>query len=166
MNFFYTPLEQFDEVRWVSQRVVETLEPYGLFISEREFDANQLYVNSYGVSSSTISTFSQLRQGESTLLLVIILIALVGHFAPIMANQTFSFAEGFNFFFFLAAINVFTGFFVRLWFTDFFFIQEEVSSSSLNSFKKVELFSQNIQEEVSRYINESSQEEIEILQQT
>jgi hypothetical protein len=40
--------------------------------------------------------------------------------------------------------------------------QEEVSSSNLNSFKKVELFIQNIQEEVSIYINESSQEEIEI----
>jgi hypothetical protein len=43
-----------------------------------------------------------------------VLLALVGHFAPIRANQAFSLAEGFSFFFFLAAINVFTGFFVRL----------------------------------------------------
>ena len=133
MNFLFTPLEQFDEVMWVSQRVVETLEPYGLFISEREFDASQLYVNSYGISSSSVS-FSNLRQGEQALLAIVVLTGLIGHFAPIVANQVFSFTEGFTFLFFLAAINVFTGFFVRFWFTDFFFIEEEVSSQGHEGF--------------------------------
>ena len=133
MNLFFTPLEQFDEVRWVSQRVVETLAPYGLFISEREFDASQLYVNSYGISSSSVS-FANLRSEEITLLVILILISLLGHFSPIRASQAFTFVEGFTFLFFLAAINVFTGFFIRIWFTDFFFIQEEVNSLGHESF--------------------------------
>ncbi len=67
-NFFglFTPLEQFDEVTWLSHRVIETVEPYVLFISEREFDARQRYTNPYSVSSSSIS-FASFRQNESQL---------------------------------------------------------------------------------------------------
>jgi len=136
MNFFFTPLEQFDEVRWISQRVVETLNPYGFFISEREFDASQLYVNSYGVSSSSVS-FSSLRQSESTILVLLVVFGLLNHFAPVRVSQAFSVTEGFTYLFFFAMINVFTGFFIMIWFTDFFFIEEEVSSVSNKAFNFV-----------------------------
>lgn len=120
--YFYTPLEQFDEVNWLSHRVIETLEPYVLFISEREFDASQLYINPYGVSSSSIS-FMNLRQAES-LVFIFLLLSV-----PIISNVVAPFFQGFTPLFFLAAINVFTGFFVMIWFTDFFFISEEINSS-------------------------------------
>jgi len=92
---------------------VETLNPYGFFISEREFDASQLYVNSYGVSSSSVS-FSNLRQSESTIMVLLIVIGLLNHFAPVRANQALSVTEGFTYLFFFAAINIFTGFFVMI----------------------------------------------------
>ncbi len=112
MSFLFTPLEQFDQVTWLSHRVVETLEPYVLFISEREFDARQLYVNSYGVTSSSIS-FAGLRQNESQLILFLVVLGLFSHFAPIsVKQQVFAFSEGFAHLFFLAAINVFTGAFL------------------------------------------------------
>ena len=63
-DFFFTPLEQFDEVAWLTHRVVETVEPYVLFISEREFDARQRYTNTFGASSSSIS-YSTLYLNES-----------------------------------------------------------------------------------------------------
>jgi hypothetical protein len=105
--YFYTPLEQFDEVNWLSHRVIETLEPYVLFISEREFDASQLYINPYGVSSSSIS-FMNLRQAES-LVFIFLLLSV-----PIISNVVAPFFQGFTPLFFLAAINVFTGFFVMI----------------------------------------------------
>ncbi len=78
---FYTPLEQFDEVTWLSHRVIETVEPYALFISEREFDARQRYTNPYSVAPSSIS-FASLRQNESQLRVILLLIGLIWHFAP------------------------------------------------------------------------------------
>lgn len=112
MLFIYTPLEQFDQVTWLSHRVVETLEPYVLFISEREFDASQLYVNTYGSTSSSIS-FATLRQAESQLRLFLVALGLFSHFAPLVLKQSvFSFSEGFAHLFFLAAINIFTGAFL------------------------------------------------------
>jgi len=62
---FFTPLEQFDEVVWLSHRVIETLEPYILFISEIEFGAGHLYNNVYGTASSSTSTFASIFQVES-----------------------------------------------------------------------------------------------------
>lgn len=112
MEFLYTPLEQFDQVTWLSHRVVETLEPYVLFISEREFDARQLYVNAYGTSSSSIS-FASLRQNESQLRVILFALGLFSHFAPItLKQQVFAFSEGFAHLFLLAAINIFTGAFL------------------------------------------------------
>ena len=66
-------------------------------------------------------------QGESALI-ILALSFLIGQLTgvfPIMATLT----EGYTYLFFLATMNVFTGFFVRIWFTDFFFIQEELSLS-------------------------------------
>jgi len=134
MNFFYTPLEQFDKVIWLSHSVVETIEPYVLFMSEVDFDAEQLYSNSF--ISSSIS-FSGLRQSESQLRFIIIFIALCNHFMPVIFNHFISYTvSGFNHLIFLGLINVFTGAFIILWFTDFFFIQEQLNSTgiSLDSF--------------------------------
>jgi len=78
-----------------------------------EFGANQLYVNPYGISSSSIS-FAGLRQAESRMLLVLLALGLVGHFVPVLSTQFATFTEGFSYLFFLATINVFTGFFVMI----------------------------------------------------
>jgi len=128
---YYTPLEQFDEVVWISHRVIETVEPYVLFISEMEFGAGHLYSNVYGTASSSISTFASLFQVESEVLLLILLVTIsLSHFAPAVRNQLNTITEGFSLMFFLAAINLFTGFFIRIWFTDFFFVTNEISSSA------------------------------------
>ncbi len=114
MSFLFTPLEQFDQVTWLSHRVVETLEPYVLFISENEFDASSLYVNTYGSASSSIS-FAELRQSESQLRILLVALGLFSHFAPLtLKQQAFSFSEGFAHLFFLATINVFTGAFLAI----------------------------------------------------
>ena len=114
MSFLFTPLEQFDQVTWLSHRVVETLEPYVLFISENEFDASSLYVNTYGSASSSIS-FVNLRQSESQLRIRLVALGLFSHFAPLtLKQQLFSVSEGFAHLFFLAAINIFTGAFLAI----------------------------------------------------
>ena len=127
MSFLFTPLEQFDEVMWISQRVIETLEPYGLYISEMEFDASQLYVNSYGASSSSVS-FVNLMRGESVIFILglVFIIGQLNSYFPVLNTLV----EGYTYLFFLAFMNLFTGFFMMLWFTDFFFIQEEIEVSS------------------------------------
>jgi len=112
MNFIYTPLEQFDKVIWLSHSVVETIEPYVLFMSEVDFDAEQLYSNSF--ISSSIS-FSELRQSESQLRFILILLALCNHFIPIIFNQFVSYTvSDFNHLIFLGLMNVFTGAFIVL----------------------------------------------------
>ena len=131
MQFFYTPLEQFDEVTWQSHRIIETLEPYILLIIEIEFGANQLFVNPFGVTSSTIS-FLSLRQSKKELIIFIRLSGLFFHFASATAKQIFSIIDGFAHLFFLVIINLFTGTFIIIWFTDFFFISEEINT--INSF--------------------------------
>ncbi len=130
--FIFTPLEQFDEVVWLTHRVIETLEPYILFVSEREFDARERYVNAYSIVSSSIS-FETLRYNESHVRLLLVIVGLLWHFAPNLISQISVFTEGFSFIFFIGAIHLFTGAFVSFWFTDFFFIREEVeiASSSL-----------------------------------
>ena len=132
--FIFTPLEQFDEVVWISHRVIETLGPYTLFISEMEFDAGHLYSNAYSASSS-VSTFASLFVVEFEVVLTIIsLIVLISHFAPIVANQISSITEGFSHLFFLAAIHVFTSFFIVIWFTDFFYVSNEIVSGTQTGF--------------------------------
>ena len=132
--FMFTPLEQFDEVVWISHRVIETLGPYALFISEMEFDAGHLYSNVYS-SSSSVSTFASLFNVEFEVILSIILVAVaISHFAPAVATQISSITEGFSHLFFLAAIHIFTGFFVRIWFTDFFYVTNEITSGTNTGF--------------------------------
>lgn len=139
-NFFnlYTPLEQFDEVVWFSHRVIETVEPYVLFISEREFSASERFTNPFSVTPSSIS-FSSLRQGEGQLVSLLLVAGLIRHFVPVIWTQIVSFVEGFAHLFFLAAIHLFTGAFISFWFTDFFFVSEEVSTTSLDVFGNPDL---------------------------
>lgn len=126
-NNFYTPLEQFDEVVWLSHGVLESVEPYVLFISEREFGANQRYVNSF-VNPSSIS-FNSLYLSESHVWLLLILVGIVSYTAPKYLDYVSKFTEGFAHLFFIGAIHLFTGFFVCVWFADFFFRSQEVSGS-------------------------------------
>ena len=135
---YFTPLEQFDEVVWLSHRVIETLEPYVLFISEIEFGAGHLYSNVYETASSSVSSFTSIFQVESEVFFLILFVLVsLSHFAPTIMSQLSLITEGFSLFFFLAAINVFTGFFIRIWFTDFFFATNEVISSVNTGFNFV-----------------------------
>ena len=135
---YFTPLEQFDEVVWLSHRVIETLEPYVLFISEIEFGAGHLYSNVYETASSSVSSFTSIFQVESEVFFLILFVLVsLSHFAPTIISQLSLITEGFSLFFFLAAINVFTGFFIRIWFTDFFFVTNEVISSVNTGFNFV-----------------------------
>lgn len=80
-----------------------------------EFGAGHLYSNVYGTASSSISTFASLFQVESEVLLLILLVTIsLSHFAPAVRNQLNTITEGFSLMFFLAAINLFTGFFIRI----------------------------------------------------
>jgi F0F1-type ATP synthase membrane subunit a len=52
---------------------------------------------------------------------------------PIIFNQFVSYTvSGFNHLIFLGLINIFTGAFIILWFTDFFFIQEQLNCTGIN----------------------------------
>ena len=136
--FYYTPLEQFDEVVWLSHRVIETLEPYILFISEIEFNAGSLYTNVYGTPSASITTFSTIFNVESEVFFFILFVFVsLSHFAPTIVNQLSTFTEGFSLLFFLATINVFTGFFFIIWFTDFFYVTNEITSTANTGFNFV-----------------------------
>ena len=137
--FIYTPLEQFDEVVWLSHLVIETLEPYILFVSEREFDARQRYVNSY---VSTSISFESLFNKESQILVALLFLGIIWHYIPSFSGQIKIFTEGFSILFFLLAIHFFTGFFLSIWFTDFFFIREEVNTL-VNNFDSSNVFGIN-----------------------
>ena len=123
MQIFYTPLEQFDEVTWLTHRVIETLRPYRLFITEIEFETNQLYSNSFEETFS----FRSLRQSKNELVFLIIVISLFFHYIPVMAIQLFSLGGEFSHLFFLLIINLATGVFFVVWFTDFFFVTELIN---------------------------------------
>jgi len=92
-----------------------------------EFDASQLYANSYGASSSSVS-FVNLMRGESVIFIlgIVFIIGQLNSYFPVLNTLV----EGYTYLFFLAFMNLFTGFFMRLWFTDFFFIQEEIEVSA------------------------------------
>jgi len=109
MLSFFTPLEQFDQVVWLTHNVFETLQPYQLFISEIEFDANQLYINSYGIVSSSISF--NLSEGVS-IIGILVLVTIIFHYVPIISTIMHVFFQGFTPLFFLGTINLFTGFFI------------------------------------------------------
>jgi len=78
-----------------------------------EFGANQLYTNPYSVAPSAIS-FAGLRQAESSMLVLLLALGLASHFVPVISTQLATLTEGFSYLFFLATINVFTGFFARI----------------------------------------------------
>ena len=137
MLSFFTPLEQFDQVVWLTHNVFETLQPYQLFISEIEFDANQLYINSYGIVSSSISF--NLSEGVS-IIGILVLVTIIFHYVPIISTIMHVFFQGFTPLFFLGTINLFTGFFIIIWFTDFFFITEEISTEIFLDISKISNF--------------------------
>jgi len=78
----------------------------------------------------------------------LILVGLFIHYAPISIKQYiyqapvevtfYALVQQTGILFILAALHVFTNFFIRIWFTDFFFIQEEIDNTNfISSFNYV-----------------------------
>jgi len=67
-------------------------------------------------------------RGESVIFILglVFIIGQLNSYFPVLNTLV----EGYTYLFFLAFMNLFTGFFMMLWFTDFFFIQEEIEVSS------------------------------------
>lgn len=129
MQFFFTPLEQFDQVVWLVHSVAETMAPYVLFIFETEFDRSDLYLNHYAISSSS-SSFILLSNWIYSNVDIFLFGSLFVHFRPILPRFVFK-VDTFIHIFFLGLINIFTSFFVIIWFTDFFYVYTVVNASSL-----------------------------------
>ncbi len=116
--FFFTPLEQFDEVVWLNQRILESFSNYILFINEREFNLNQIYSNSYSELNSMASFFYMNSKSRITILIIFAFIYII--------NAVYSL--GFVHFFFLLAVHFLAGSFFIFWFNDLFFVSEDIKS--------------------------------------
>lgn len=129
-TFVYTPLEQFDEVVWLSNRVFQGRESSFFSISEREFRASERYHNN--ISTGSIFTL----EVGSGFFSMIILFGLAWHFFSVSGKLVFTFVTDFSPIFFLARIHLFTGTFFTFWFSDFFFPFEVISTeTSTTSFQ-------------------------------
>ena len=120
-TFLYTPLEQFDEVVWLSNRFFTGRESSFFSITEREFRATDRNKNTFANGS----LFS-LESGTG-LFIILFGFGLAWHFFSASATQIFAFVTDFSPIFLLATIHLITGTFFSFWFTDFFFPQELIS---------------------------------------
>lgn len=135
----YTPLDQFDDTSRVSSRVLETLEPYLLLVSPRPFDARSRYGNAVAGASASSNYFATSRTNQgfffNTALLVVIIAAAIWHFAPTVLTSVIEGVKStsvvdFSHLFLLATVHLLTGAFVTLWFTDFFYVAEDVTTTN------------------------------------
>lgn len=115
----YTPLEQFDEVIWLSNQIFEILEGSILSISDREFFAEDLYSNAYTGVSSLLSLDS-----GSGFILIIFAIAFFWHFFSAQLSFFSTAVSDFSSISLLTVIHLFTGTLFSFWFADFFFSRE------------------------------------------
>lgn len=119
-NFFaYTPLEQFDEVIWLSNRLFEVAESYFFSVSEREFFASEIYGNAY----TNLFSFSVLDSGADLFFLVLFS-RIIWHFFSARVSALFAVTSDFSLIFFFGVIHRRTGTFFSFWFSDFFFSRE------------------------------------------
>lgn len=77
----FTPLEQFDNVRWLATRTLETIEPYALFVLPSERSASQRYSSSR-LASSTVFTSRLSPRGGLSLILAGIALRVVRNRIP------------------------------------------------------------------------------------
>jgi len=120
-NFsFFSPLDQFDNTAWVSNRVVETLDSYALLVLENERDAWTLYTTSYGVSGAVAAALATSFTSAISFPRLVLVLVLSARFIPAgTIPVTFSsVTAGFSHIFLLATIHILTGGFVTLWFAD------------------------------------------------
>lgn len=124
-SVLFTPLEQFYDVAWVSHSVLERVEPYYLFVTEREFDASTRYTNvlgngAFAVSETRTSPFA----GVTLRVLFWAGLTLAKSYSPI----SFTFSH----LFFLGTLFVLTGGFFTVWFADFFYGVVDAETGSLS----------------------------------
>lgn len=125
----YTPLEQFDEVIWISNRVFTAVESIFFSTSEREFTA----ANRYNISENTSTLFS-LESGAGSLFIIVILGLCAHFFSRSSAFLSVSAAvTDFSPIALLAAIHLVTGTLFTFWFSDFFFPREIISAESTSN---------------------------------
>ncbi len=117
-NSLYTPLEQFDNVGWLTSRVIETVEPYGLFVSESSFSATERYGNSYNITGPSAFATSRLSgRGGITLPLAILLGAFIWRRIPALSTSLplSTVRGGFSHLAFLAVLHILTRGGLALW---------------------------------------------------
>ena len=125
-SFLYTPLEQFDEVVWLSNRIFQVREGSFFSISEREFRAYERYGNTY---SSPLSLFS--LDSGSGLILLAFFFGRAWHYFSATASRLFSVVSDFSPLFLLGVIHLLTGTLFSFWFADFFFPREFISETGI-----------------------------------
>lgn len=89
LSFLYTPLEQFDNVRWLSHEVLDTFAPLTLFALEGERTPWERYTTSLTETSS----FSDRRFSEHRGLFIVVAILAVFLRFPALLNY-FALATG------------------------------------------------------------------------
>ena len=127
----FTPLEQFDDVRWVASRVVERAEPYALFLLEPEFTPSSVsdrYANPLSTATTVATSRLSPRAGGSLLLVALLAIFVAPRFIP--ANTVVAAFGGFSFLFFLATLHILTGAIATVWFSDLFYVVSGVAETS------------------------------------
>lgn len=121
----YTPLEQFDEVIWISNRVFSVIEGILFSTIEREFTAANRYSNTL---SSTSTTLFSLESGSGRLF-CFFLFGLAAHFLSRSATfiSVSNAVTDFSPIALLAGIHLITGTLFTFWFSDFFFPREIIA---------------------------------------
>jgi hypothetical protein len=133
----FTPLEQFDNVRWLATRTFERIEPYALFVLPAERSASQRYISTR-LPASTVFTSRLSPRGGLTLVLVGIAIRVARNRIPASSNVAAllgssaarrTFFGGFAPLALLATLHILTGGVATAWSADLFYAVTAVDSS-------------------------------------
>lgn len=118
----YTPLEQFDEVVWISNRFFSSIEAVLFSTTEREFTAANRYNNQLSTTSTTLFSL----ESGSGRFFIFFLFGLSGHFLSrsVVFLSLSNTINDFSPIAFLAVIHLFTGTLFTFWFSDLFFPRE------------------------------------------
>lgn len=132
----FTPLEQFDNVRWLATRTLERIEPYALFVLPAERSASQRYTSAR-LPASTVFTSRLSPRGGLTLVLVGIALRVArnripaSNVAALLASSAGrrTFFGGFAPLALLATLHILTGGVATAWSADLFYAVTGADSS-------------------------------------
>jgi len=122
----FTPLEQFDDVVWLSSRSFETVDAYPLFVLETEFDALERTQNP--IAGTSVALTSRLSGGVLAAIVALIAISYALPALGATGAAVVSVLPPFSRFALIVTIHILTGAFATVWRSDLFYLTATAGS--------------------------------------